>query len=340
MKKNGRAWIISAAIGLALIAAGIWILTMDHSIVGGYLFISGVIVEFIIMEKASQGGKRKEDQLRGLRQVSPNLAETSKNNAGQSVARKPQPPGNAKTETLPEDVAQFFYSSMNWYQYEKKLNALSESDRKRLEIYVQEKTEPILKAFPGCVFPPMMKRGYDFGFCFYYRNNKGSELDFASVPHPFLSRNSRWVPDCAVSLLRFLNDSPPLEYRIDEAELRVVLYTGYINTTYTESADCIRYTSICQESTHDGGGYDNYYFTLISAPDKPIPKSLQFEGMCGGLQMPPSAGYWLDADGRCFLVDPFGMQGVFELWMEHRFAECGWGDEPETIKETGHPPRS
>lgn len=162
--------------------------------------------------------------------------------------------------------------------------------------------------------------------------------DFGSIPHPFLSRYSEQFRECAAALLRFLNDQPPRSYRIDGDVVTVELDTGYIRATVIESADKISYSSYCHESTHDGGGHCDDFFALTRAQDQLIPETVLFSQTQNGLKMPPSAGYWFGRSGRCFLVNPFGLHGVFELWIENRSQDCGWGDDPEEIKSVGYPP--
>lgn len=154
---------------------------------------------------------------------------------------------------------------------------------------------------------------------------------FLKSQHPFLGQYMDDPAQSVEDLLAYLIYSPSY-FKASAFKLEVQLDSGYWDSIFVETADSLAYNERSQESYHDGGGSHSFIWTLYKTekaePELPLLHDEEYKQ----LRMPPCKGFWIK-DDRCYIVDPWSIPGVFELYMRSRYLD--WYGGEEEVHELG-----
>ena len=161
--------------------------------------------------------------------------------------------------------------------------------------------------------------------CAYEMQNRVFSHSF----HPFIEKTSNETIACAEKLRGYIMHKTRC-FSITKDSLSVSFFF-YGNASYHETKDFIRYQQNEQESSHDGGNYFATEWVIYRTSNIDPPEILLHESHKGKIYMPLCKGYW-EKDGHCYLVDPWGMPGIFEFYF---YSQRGPGYfDPEITTET------
>lgn len=132
---------------------------------------------------------------------------------------------------------------------------------------------------------------------------------FCSAYHPFVQQFTDDVRGCAGKMLKMFS-SPPYLFEISKDVL-----AGSFDFTeaVVETPEGVEYHGFEQYSQHDGGGSTVEKWGLTPAKDQQAPKNLSHAERLNGFLLPICRGYWLK-DEHLYLLDPWGLSGVFEFY--------------------------
>ena len=179
-----------------------------------------------------------------------------------------------------------------------------------------------------------IERGFDHGeryvsFC-------GKDL-FDKVIHPFLNdkypiamTNAFYDHKILDEIERFISPRP-YWYTVKKDLLKVDFDEGYHDVSYTETRSAIEYGYSYQESTHDGGDSGGHKW-ILRKPDAwsgEISDSLCQDKRYKKIELPSHKGYWISEDGRCYMLEPFSMPGVYEFFASYWYHDPWDSEEDE-----------
>lgn len=174
----------------------------------------------------------------------------------------------------------------------------------------------------------------------YKEKEKNTRSIFIESFHPFIQIHTNNISGCAENILNEFCFKPA-SYEITADTLNVELDSGYYNAGYEETVDFICYKESYQESYHDGGGSGSKRWCIYAAPTVVCKAELSEEIVfqpCPALpsfvHLPHCRGYW-EENGHVYLVDPFGLSGIFEYYCHAK--ECSDYASNEEVWEIGVP---
>lgn len=153
----------------------------------------------------------------------------------------------------------------------------------------------------------------------YDEEEKNTRSLFVESFHPFIQIHTNNIAGCAENILSEFSFKPDL-YEITADNLNVQLASGYYDVGYEETVDFIRYKESYQESTHDGGGSGSKRWCIYAAPTvvckAKLSEEIAFQSypeLPGFVHLPHCRGHW-EENGHVYLVDPWGLSGIFEYY--------------------------
>lgn len=141
---------------------------------------------------------------------------------------------------------------------------------------------------------------------------------FADSFHPFVQRYANDISGCVENILHSIMYTP-ISYELTDGILNVCLDSGYQETYYQETSEYIRYNDRYQESFHDGGGngFEEWYVYAASITEykTEISDVIGYKHFSAlpSVSLPYCRGFWTE-DGHVYLVDPWGLSGIFEFY--------------------------
>ena len=139
-----------------------------------------------------------------------------------------------------------------------------------------------------------------------------SDEVFGCSFHPFIRKFTDNVTACSKTMLRSIQFAPSI-FEISQNALFVLFNGGYYHTKYEENEDHIEYSESYQDSYHDGGGSGSLEWSICAADKKEEGQDLLHDKKVNEIELPSCKGYWFEND-RLYLVDPWGLSGVFEYY--------------------------
>lgn len=154
---------------------------------------------------------------------------------------------------------------------------------------------------------------------------------FAEAFHPFIEASAPAnIGHCTEQLSYYIPARPDV-FTLFRDRLEI----GCFSKDYSESADSIQVYGGETYSYHDGGGGSSEVWTVRRAPGMTPPKELRHEERpMSRIAMPSCKGYWLE-NGRCYLLEPWDMPGVFEFYSCDRYQASY--DSEENVQQIGTP---
>ena len=152
----------------------------------------------------------------------------------------------------------------------------------------------------------------------YIEGVKIAKLTFLKSIHPFLRLYTSDIISCAEKLYNILNTLGRVGITNDIMQAEFTDNGICDNNWYIETPDYIKYETSYMESYHDGGGCGSEEWWLYGTTDISIGQELQQgkyldNGIVEGFQLPEHNGYWIE-DEHCYIVNPFGLPGIFEYY--------------------------
>lgn len=174
-------------------------------------------------------------------------------------------------------------------------------------------------------------------FIQYYPLKKNYDFEcsvFVNSFHPFLREFTENEVICSGNILKDLlsNINQPSYFEVSEHTLFVNMGGGYYDTGYKETPKYIKYMQRYQESFHDGGGSGSKVWFLYATSGKETKQELTQKKVMNGICLPTCKGYWIE-EKHLYLVDPWGIPGVFEYYCCKK--ECRDFDSDEEVWEVG-----
>ncbi len=150
--------------------------------------------------------------------------------------------------------------------------------------------------------------------------DRQTEIVFAASHHPFIERFSGDPARCAGKMARFFSYRP-MYYELFRDMLFVSFGSGYVESGFLETRDCVGYRQSYSESYHDGGGSGSDTWFLWPAKAEIGANELFGDSVVNhanvpntkGIKVPECKGYWFEGE-RLFVVDPWDIPGVFEFY--------------------------
>ena len=141
---------------------------------------------------------------------------------------------------------------------------------------------------------------------------------FADSFHPFVQRYANDISGCVENILHSIMYTP-ISYELTDGILNAYLDSGYHETYYQETSEYIRFNDRYQESFHDGGGngFEEWYVYAASITEykTEISDVIGYKHFSAwpSASLPYCRGFWTE-DGHVYLVDPWGLSGIFEFY--------------------------
>ena len=156
---------------------------------------------------------------------------------------------------------------------------------------------------------------------YHVKKSENAKSVFAEAFHPFVQKYSNDIVKCAEHIINEICFAP-YSFTITADELYVVMDSGYYDAKYRETIDFISYQESYSESYHDGGGSGSTSWWVYAALDVECKAELTDEiglkkcpALPRSVHLPYCRGYW-EENGHVYLVDPWGLTGVFEYYCE------------------------
>lgn len=155
----------------------------------------------------------------------------------------------------------------------------------------------------------------------HMKKSENARSVFAESFHPFVQKYSNDIVKCAERIIKEICYKP-YSFEITADTLNVVLDGGYYDARYQETMDYIFYKESYAESYHDGGGSGStrwcVYASLNVANKAELTDEIERKkcpALPNSVQLPCCRGYW-EENGHVYLVEPWGLTGVFEYYCQ------------------------
>ena len=155
----------------------------------------------------------------------------------------------------------------------------------------------------------------------HVKKSENARSVFAESFHPFVQKYSNDIVKCAERIIKEICYKP-YSFEITADTLNVVLDGGYYDARYQETMDYIFYKESYAESYHDGGGSGSTRWCVYASLNVANKAELTYEierkkcpALPNSVQLPCCRGYW-EENGHVYLVEPWGLTGVFEYYCQ------------------------